>query len=227
MRILAVGVIGLMALGAAAALPARTAGAASEAQVLVDKARMTAERLLTNPDMATLRRWMRGAKGVMIVPSLLKASFLIGGEGGSGVLLSRDAEKGWSDPAFYTLGAGSIGLQMGIQDSQVVFVIMTDKGLEAMIEKQVKLGVDASIAVGPEGAGVKGATTAGLGADIYSFSMTRGVFAGASFEGSVAIERNDWNRSYYGAGATPWAIVMERKFTNAGAAGLRRALDVK
>ncbi len=227
MRILASGLIGLTALGAMLALPARSADAASEPQELVEKARMTAERLLSHPEFSLLRGWMRGAKGVLIVPSLLKAGFLIGGEGGSGVLLSRDPAKGWSDPAFYTLGAGSIGPQIGIQDSQVLFVIMTVKGLEAMIEKHVKLGIDASIAAGPEGGGVEGATTAGLGADIFSFSMTRGVFAGASFEGSVAVERNDWNRSYYGAGATPWAIVIERKFTNAGAAGLRKALDIK
>ncbi len=227
MRILASSLIGLTALGAAAALPARSAGAASEPQVLVERARMTAERLLTHPDYPTLRRWMRDAKGVLIVPSLLKASFLIGGEGGSGVLLSRDRDAGWSDPAFYTLGAGSLGFQIGIQDSEVLFVIMTDEGLEAMIDKHVKLGADASIAAGPEGAGVESATTAGLGADIYSYAMTRGAFGGISFEGSVAVEREDWNRLYYGAGATPRAIVIDRKFTNPHARGLRRALEVK
>ncbi len=227
MRTLATGLIGLAALGAALALPIRPAGAASEPQQLVEKARLTAERLLTHSEFPTLRGWMRKAKGVLIIPSLLKAGFVVGGEGGSGVLLSRDRKTGWSDPAFYTLGAGSIGLQIGVQDSQVLFVIMTDKGLEAMIDKQVKLGADASIAVGPKGAGVEAATTAGFGADIYSFSMTRGVFGGVSFEGSVAIEREDWNRSYYGAGATPRAIVLERKFTNPNATSLRKALEVK
>lgn len=217
----------IAALGAAITLPAHPAGAASEPQELVEKARLTAERMLTHPDFPTLRGWMRKARGVLIVPSLLKAGFLIGGEGGSGVLLARDRNKGWSDPAFYTMGSGSFGLQIGVQDSQVMFVIMTDKGLEAMIDKQVKFGVDASIAVGPKGAGVGGATTAGLGADIYSFAFTRGVFGGVSFEGSVVVERNDWNRSYYGEGATPLAIVMERKFTNAATGGLRKALEVE
>ena len=227
MRTFATRLIGLAALGVVLTLPMRPADAASEPQELVEKARLTAERLLTHPEFPTLRRWMRSAKGVLILPSLLKAGFLIGGEGGSGVLLALDPDKGWSDPAFYTLGAGSIGLQIGVQDSQVLFVIMTKKGLQALIDKQVKLGADASIAVGPKGVGVEGATTAGLGADIYSFAMTRGVFGGVSFEGSVAVERNDWNQTYYGKGATPNAIVMERKFTNVGSAGLREALKLK
>ncbi len=227
MGTLATGLVGLVALGAVLALPARPAGAASEPHELVEKAKLTAERLLAQKDFPDLRGWMRKAKGVLIVPSLLKASFLIGGEGGSGVLLSRDRDAGWSDPAFYTLGAGSIGFQIGIQDSEVLFVIMTDEGLEAMIDKHVKLGADASIAVGPVGAGVEGATTAGLGADIYSYAMTRGAFGGISFEGTVAVEREDWNRLYYGAGATPRGIVIERKFTNPHAKGLRKALEVK
>ena len=227
MRTLATGLIGLAALGAVLALPARPAGAASEPHELVEKARLTVERLLSQKDFPDLKGWVRQAKGVLIVPSLLKAGFVIGGEGGSGVLLSYNRDAGWSNPAFYTVGAGSIGLQIGFQDSQVLFVIMTQKGLEAMIDKHVKLGADASIAAGSIGAGVEGATTAGLGADIYSYSMTRGAFGGASFEGSVAVEREDWNRLYYGAAATPWAIVIDRKFTNPHAMGLLKALEVK
>ena len=227
MRTLATAIIGLAALGAALTLPARPVDAASEPNELVEKAKLTVERLLAQTDYAEVRNWIRRAKGVLIVPSLLKAGFLIGGEGGSGVLLSHNRDTGWSDPAFYTLGAGSIGFQIGVQDAEVLFVIMTDKGLEAMIDKHVKLGADASIAAGPLGAGVEGATTAGLGADSYSYSMTRGAFGGISFEGTVAVEREDWNRMYYGAGATPRGIVIDRKFTNPHALGLRKALEVR
>ena len=227
MRTLATGLIGIVVLGAGLVLPAHPADAAPEPHELVEKARFTAERILAQTDYKEVRNWVRKAKAVLIVPSLLKAGFVIGGEGGSGVLLSRDRDRGWSDPAFYTLGAGSIGMQFGVQDSEVLFVIMTDKGLEAMLDKHVKLGADASIAAGPMGAGVEGATTANLGADILSYSMTRGAFGGVSFEGSVAVERDDWNRIYYGKGATPRGIVTERKFTNPHAAGLRRALEVR
>lgn len=227
MKTLARGLIALAVLGVWLCAAQRPAVAASEPQELVDKARLTAEKLLSHPDFAQLQQWMRRAKGVLIVPSLLKAGFVVGGEGGSGVLLARDPVKGWSDPAFYTLGAGSFGLQIGVQDAQVMFAIMTDKGLRAMISTQVKFGADASVAVGPKGLGIEGATTLGLGADIYSFASTRGAFGGVSFEGMVAVERNDWNQSYYGEGATPKAIVIQRRFSNAGADGLRKALDMK
>ncbi len=227
MRYLATALFGLVALGAALTLPAGPAAAASEPEELVEKARLTTERLLNHPEFPELRLWMKEAKGVLIVPSLLKAGFVVGGEGGSGVLLARDRGKGWSEPAFYTLGSGSIGLQIGVQESQAMFIIMTDKGLDAMISKNVQLGVDASIAVGPKGAGIGGSTTANLGADIFSFALTRGAYGGASFEGSVAVERSDWNQSYYGAGATAKAILLDRKFSNAGTRGLRSALEVK
>lgn len=210
---------------------APAAWAASDQQALIDKAALTAERLLNDPERPTLRKYMARAKGVLVVPSLIKGGFIFGIEGGSGVLLAR-GEKGWSHPAFFTIGAGSFGLQAGIQDSQVMLVIMTDKGLRAVIKRQFKLGVDASAAIGPgdgigAGAGVGGATTAGLGADIYSFSDTRGLFAGVSFEGAAIVTREDWNRAYYGKDATTSRIVLEGKAANKGADRLRRALIVK
>lgn len=208
-----------------------TGGAAraeSEEQALVEKARMTAERLLSDPGYPTLRRWMKQAKGVLVMPSLLKAGFLFGGEGGSGVLLARGAKGTWSYPAFYSMASGSFGLQIGVQDSEVLFVIMTEKGLKSIVNSNFKLGVDASVAAGPlGGAGVEGATTASFGADIYSFSRNRGLFGGMSFEGTVAIEQAERNRNYYGRAASAADIVIARKFTNRRADGLRRALNVK
>lgn len=214
------------ALALALACPAGPGFAASEAQELVDKSRLTAEKMLAHPDFPSLRVWMKQAKGVFIVPSLLKAGFLIGGEGGSGVVLARDAKGGWSYPAFYATGAGSIGLQIGFQDSEVMFVIMTQKGLDAILSSRFKLGADASIALGPVGAGVEGATTAGLGADIYAFGLNRGLFGGVSLEGAVIWEREDWNAQYYGPGATSGSVLLEHKFANRAADDLRRAVVV-
>jgi len=207
------------------------ASAASDQQALIDKATLTAEHMLNDPERPALRKYMARAKGVLVVPSLIKGGFIFGIEGGSGVLLSR-GEKGWSPPSFFTIGAGSFGLQAGIQDSQAMLVIMTDKGLRAVIKRQFKLGVDASAAIGPgdgvgAGAGVGGATTAGLGADIYSYSDTRGLFAGASFQGAAIIKREAWNRAYYGQDATTKEIVLQGKWVNRGADRLRRALVVK
>lgn len=217
----------VLALLAVAALGAPAARAASEPEELVINARLTAERMLSHPDLPRLRSWIARAKGVLIVPSLLKAGFIIGGEGGSGVLLARDAKGTWSYPAFYTLASGSLGLQIGVQDSQVMFVIMTEKGLEAMIESQVKLGADASVAVGPKGGGVEGATTLNLDADIYSFALSRGLFGGVSFEGAVAAVRKAWNREYYGKAVTPQQILIGRTVSNPQADKLRAALSVR
>lgn len=213
--------LALMAIGAGA-------NAASPQQELVEKAALTAEKIINDPKAPTLRAMLKDAKGVLIVPSLIKGSFILGAEGGSGVLLARDAQGAWSDPAFYTLGAGSIGLQAGVQDSEVVLVIRTQKGLNAILDKPFKLGADGSVAVGPAGgAGVSAGTTAGLGADIYSYAKTRGVFAGLSLDGTAIVKRDSWNAAYYGQGATPRGILIERRFSNPAADRLRRALVPK
>src|SRR3546814_1574062 len=115
---------------------------------------------------------MRRAKAVMIFPSLLKGAFFIGGEGGSGVLLTRDPQGNWSNPAFYTMGTVSFGLQFGGQSSEAILVVMTDAGLNAIIEDQVKLGADLSAAAGPIGVGASAATTTAAGADIYTYSRS-------------------------------------------------------
>lgn len=217
------------AAAALAALPltlaAVPATAASAPQELVDNARYTVEKLLRNPETKPFAGLLRKARAVLIVPSLIKAGFLIGGEGGSGVLLARDRQGRWSDPAFYDIGAGSIGLQIGFQDSEVAFLIMSRRTLDAMLDAKLKLGADASIAAGPFGVGYEGATAVNLRADIFSYALSRGAFFGASFEGSIAVEDRDRNRAYYGPGATARAIVIERKFTNPGSAGLIRALN--
>ena len=194
---------------------------------IVSTSKFTAQSLLNSPDYTRMRAMIKDAKGVLIFPSLLKAGFIFGAEGGSGVLLTKDADGVWSYPAFYTMASGSFGLQIGFQDAEVIFLIMTTSGLNAVLNNNVKLGVDASIAVGPVGQGIEGATTTSFGGDIAAFSRTRGLFGGGSFEGAVAIERGDWNRAYYGtAGANAWTIVMDRAFTNPAADELRAALVV-
>jgi len=196
----------------------------SDGQLLVDQAKLTAQNLLNDKDMPDLRYWMKRAKAVLIVPSLLKAGFLVGAEGGSGVLLTRDAKGVWSYPAFYTLGAGSFGLQIGLKSSETIFLIMSDGGLQALLENPVKLGADVSMAVGPVGGGVSGATTTNLRSDVYSFSKSKGLFGGISFDGAVAVPRNDMNEAFYGKPANSKEIVLQRMFANKSADSLRRSL---
>jgi lipid-binding SYLF domain-containing protein len=211
---------------AAVAVIAAPALAQQDQQDIVEKSRIALNALRNDPDHPSLNTALGRAKAVLIIPSLLKAGFLVGGEGGSGVLLVRQPDGSWSPPAFYTMASGSIGLQVGVQDSEVLFTVMTDKGLKQVMQNQFKLGADASIALGPIGGGVEAATTLNMGADIYAFSRSKGAFAGGSFEGSFIKARDEWNKLYYGQAVTADDIVAG-KVSNAGADQLRQALAAR
>lgn len=204
-----------------AVLPAAAAG---EGEELVEESRFTVERLLADKDIGDLRSFLTRARGVLIIPELVKGGFIVGAEGGSGVLLVRGSDGSWSPPAFYTLAAGSIGLQAGGQVSEVVFTLMNEGAVNAFMKNEFKLGGDASVAMGPLGAGIEASTTTNLNADIYAFSRAVGLFGGGALEGAKIFARDKWNASYYGAQATPRAIVVDRKFFNPQADALRKAL---
>ena len=197
----------------------------SKPQVVIDNARYTLEKMVGHPDLKPLPGLLRKAQAVLIVPSLLKAGFFVGGEGGGGVLLARGKGGEWSNPAFFSIGAGSFGLQIGFQDSQVMLLVMSRGTLESMLEAKVKLGADASVSAGPVGIGFEGGTAINLRADIYSYTLSRGAFLGASFEGSVTVEDKDRNKAYYGPDATAHSIQIKRRHSNPGAAELLRVLS--
>lgn len=195
-----------------------------EQQVLIDEARITFDKLITHPNFGELPDFVRRSKAIMIFPSSVKYSIGVGGELGRGILLVRDAQRGWSDPAFYTLAAGSFGLQLGGQISEVVFTVMNDKAVNALIDNQVKFGGDMSVAAGPSGRRSGTAATTNFGSDVYAFALTKGLSAGVSFEGAAVLKRESWNIAYYGEGATPYAILIERKFTNPNTRVLHNSL---
>jgi lipid-binding SYLF domain-containing protein len=203
---------------------ARPAGALSEQEELLERSRLTFLKLIDHPDFSELKQYVHHAKALLIVPSLIKGGFFIGGEGGSGVLIARSPEGGWSNPAFYTLGAGSLGLQFGGQVGEVVFTIMTQNGLKAVLTNQMKLGVDASVAVGPLGKGVEASTTTNFNSDVYQFAKTEGLFGGGALEGALIYKRDDWNRGFYGRPVTPQQIVLANEVANPKADPLRQAL---
>ena len=196
--------------------------AASEEQLLVDKARITIESFMSDPNMSYLKEHLKEAKGILIVPSLLKAGFIFGGSGGSGVLIVNDAKKGqWSQPAFYTIGSVSFGLQIGGEDAEVIMMVRTQKAVDAMLTTSFKLGGDTSIAVGPVGAGAK----SNVVADIFSFSRSKGAFAGLALDGSVVTTRDKWNAAYYGKPASPVDILVTHSVSNPGSAELRKTVS--
>ncbi len=159
---------------------------------LVQEAQMVFENFRADPDMGWFRNNVKKSKGVFIVPSLVKAGFIWGGSGGSGVFLIRDEKTNkWSYPAFYTMGSGSFGFQAGVEKAEVILMVMTQKGVDSMLSSSFKLGADASIAAGPVGAGAKVKI-----ADIIAFSRAKGLFGGVAFEGAVIKTRDKWNSAY-------------------------------
>lgn len=204
-------------------LAAAPALAQTEQQTLVDRATLAVQDMLSNDNGNDARTLMKRSKGALVCPRVFKAGFIFGGQGGGCVLLGR-GQGTWSSPAFYGMGSGSVGLQIGIQDAEILFIVLTEKGLQALLDSQFKIGADASIAVASIGAGVSGSTTAALRADIVAFSQTRGLFAGISLEGSLISARSDWNQSYYGKMLAPQQIVLGAEGQNPGAEPLREML---
>ena len=198
---------------------------ADERQALVERAKLTVDAMREHPNFRQpINDFLNRAVGVFIMPNRLKAGFILGAEGGSGLLLGREPDGSWSAPAFYYYGSGSIGLQIGISWSEVLLIILTKGGMERLLSDQVKLGVDASIAVGPVGAGLSGGATRNLDADMVAYARSEGLFAGGSLEGTVIRPRQEDNESYYGPGATPRAIVLDRRFDAGATTPLRQSL---
>ncbi len=201
---------------AAAATLVRPVLAMSDAQTLVEKSRLAFLDMITDDNYKEMRDYVKQARALVIFPELVKGAFIVGGEGGSGVLVSR-SQAGWSYPAFYTLASGSLGLQIGGQVSELVLTIMSEKALRAVIDDQFKIGGNVDVAVGPVGKGLSAATTTNFSSDAYSFAKTQGLYGGLSLEGAGILSRQSRNVEYYGQGATSDGIVIQRKFTNKNA----------
>ncbi len=200
------------------------AHAQSDQQQLVDRATLAAQQMLNDRDGRDAQYVLKRARAVMICPQVFKAGFLLGGQGGSCVLVARDGAGSWSAPAFYGLGGGSIGFQAGIQDAEVMLLIMSDRGLNAVMDSQFKLGADASATFVDLGGGIEGATTAALSADIVGFTRARGLYAGISLSGSLMSSKSDWNQAYYGRPVAAQQIVLGMEATNPAADPLRQVL---
>lgn len=202
-----------------------TAADYNKQQQLIDKARITIDSFVADPNLEWFRNNVKNAKGLLIVPELLKGGFVLGGSGGRGVLLIQDEATGeWSYPAFYGLGSVSLGLQIGGKISEVVMMVMTQKGLESLYTSSFKIGGDLSIAAGPIGATAEGATAPSMNVDYLSFARSKGAFAGISLDGAVVKTNGEWNNAYYGKPVQPTDIFVIRSVSNADADALRHAV---
>ena len=216
----------LMVAVAALALTVPQLARASSEQEVVDDAATAVQRLSTSSGVAaSARDLLHRARGVMIIPTLVKGGFIFGAQGGTGVLLSRDPKTGsWSYPAFYAMGAGSFGLQIGLEVSKIMLIIMNDKALNAVMRAEFKIGAEAGIAVATLGAGAEASTTAAGGADIYALAESAGLFGGVAIQGGIVKPRLEQDHAYYGPNFTAQDIVLRRAAKNPGAENLRNVL---
>ncbi len=214
---------GMLSISSAPAMAVEKAAA----QSIVDKAKGTLADFMGDANYSWLHNQLKTAKGVIIFPQIVKGGFFIGGSGGTGILLVRDGTTGkWSEPAFYTLGSVTFGLQIGGEAAEVMMVAMNQKAIDSVLSSSVKLGGDASIAVGPVGGGAKGGVgVPAVTADFVSFAKSKGLYAGLNLEGAVLAVRDSLNQAYYGKMVRPVDIVVKKEVSNPGASELRAALE--
>lgn len=195
-----------------------------KSEALVTEAVETLNILKNRKDLDVFNAGLKKAAGVAIFPSVYKAGFFVGAEGGNGLMIGRDAKGNWGYPAFYTLASASWGLQFGGQKSGVVFIIRRPGAVEALMKHQVKISADVNVAAGNIGSGLEGSITTNFGPDIIAYSDSKGLFGGVSLEGSAMVRRNDLNLEYYGGEVEPRAILIDFTHRNPQADELRRSL---
>jgi len=195
------------------ALTAATALGADLSTKETDRIREAAtvlQEIHTVPDKDIPAELWERAECVIVVPSLKKAAFIVGGEYGKG-LMSCKHDGHWGAPIFMQVGKGSWGLQIGAQSIDLVLLVMNKSGMEKMLRNKVTLGAEASVAAGPVGRDARAATDAQMKAEILSYSRTQGLFAGVNLSGGVVKPDEDDNRSLYGADVVTRDVVMAGK----------------
>ena len=203
---------------------APAAYAASDQANLVDRARITVDDLKKDKEFGNAVSLAQNAKGIMIVPSLIKGGFFVGGEEGQGVLLTRMNGR-WSYPAFYTLASASFGFQIGLEQAELVLFVMSDKALAAFEQDEFKVGAQAGLAIVTLGSTAEAATAGNLRGDIIVWSSASGAYAGVTLNGSIIKPRDSWNEAYYGRAESVNDILNRSGVSNPGADNLRADLS--
>src|SRR4249920_3678340 len=176
-----------------------------EARLLV--ATQVVEELSAMPDQRAPDWLIARAHGIAVIPNVVKVGLGIGGRGGKGVLVVRNAQGGWSNPVFITLGGGSFGWQAGVQTADLLLVLTTERSVEGIAAGKVTLGADASVAAGPVGRQTSAATDVNL-SEVYSYSRASGLFAGIAIDGSaIAIDKKA-NAAFYGSPGLKTADIL-------------------
>jgi lipid-binding SYLF domain-containing protein len=185
--------------------------AASKEEGRLENAGVVMQEILDIPDNIP-QELLETAECVIVIPSMTKIAIGIGGSYGRGAMVCRSGKTfngPWGAPAMYALQGGSFGLQLGGESTDVVLLVMNKRGVDALLNSEVKLGAGASAAAGPKGRNAEAATDGSLRAEILSYSRSRGLFAGVSLEGTSLHADNEANQAIYGRVMTARSIVTD------------------
>jgi len=182
---------------------------AADQHILVDQAERTVDHMRSDPAFGPARDMLGKARGVLIIPALVKGGFIFGAEGGNGVLLERRGER-WSQPAFYSLGSASFGLQAGLEKAEIAMIVMSDKAMRAIEDGNLKLGAGAGLTVVTLSGGAEAATAANLTGDLVIWTSATGLYGGLTLNGSVIQPRAEWNEKYYGKPVSVQEVLADK-----------------
>lgn len=177
--------------------PSASAKQIKDASKKSNSAARVFEEIMGTPDRSIPKDLLDRAEAVAVFPGMLKAGFVVGGRGGSGII-SRRVTGGWSAPAFFKMGGASVGLQIGAAKTDLVLLFMNDSALRGLLEDKLEVGGEASAAAGPVGRAAAASTNLTLDAGILSYSRSKGLFAGLEIKGAVINPDNNLNEALYG-----------------------------
>lgn len=173
----------------------------------LESSRMVLTEVMATPDQAIPNSLMRQAACVAVFPSVVKGAFMVGGEYGQGVVTCR-TNHGWSAPAFIRIAGGSFGFQLGAQAIDLVIVAVNQRGFQDLLKNKFKIGAGAAAAAGPVGRNAQASTDWKMGAELLTYSRSRGLFAGVDLNGAVVSQSVDATRSFYGI-AYPFSQLLK------------------
>src|SRR4029450_9959402 len=192
--------------------PSARLGAQSDEADRVKESSVVLNEIMKASDSAIPTSVLEKAVGIAVFPGTVRGGFIVGAERGRGILSARDAtSKTWSAPAFLTITGGGLGLQIGLRATDLILVIQNQRGLENLVRNEFKVGAGAAVTGGPVGRDAQAATDIQLRAEVLSYSRSRGLFAGATIEGSTIRQDEDANRRFYGEAFTTRQIALDGK----------------